>query len=86
MALDWGRLTPAMRRALRDPVNSQPLRFRDIPGQRRDGQDLYEVNEREFMDRDQARALRRSERVGLTSRPKRATIEGTRNLPEDDDA
>jgi len=72
-----------MRRALRDPVNSQPLRFRDIPGERRDGRDLFEVNEREFMDRDQARALRRQE---LTSRPKRETSEGTRNLPEDDDA
>lgn len=73
MALDWNRLTPAMRRALRDPRNRRPLRFDSIPGERRA---TFEVNEKEHVDRQQARDLRKR----LTEIPGHVTISGSQYI------
>jgi len=83
MALNWDRLTPAMKKALRDPKNREPLRFDSIPGERYAD---YEVDERQHVDRKQARDLRQR----LTEIPDRGTISGSYDLraieEEDPDA
>ena len=73
MALDWNRLTPAMRRALRDPRNHRPLRFDSTPGER---EATFEVNEKEHVDRQQARDLRKR----LTEIPGHVTISGSQHI------
>ena len=70
MSLNWDKLTPTMRRALRDPRNRQPLRFGDT------GEVMFDADERQHIDRKQARVLR----MLLTDIPSRGTISGSYDL------
>lgn len=58
---------PGMQRALASPVNQRPVRFDDIP---RD--DMFDPDERQHVDRDQARALK----YLLTGDPDRGILDG----------
>lgn len=58
---------PGMQAALADPVNRRPLRFEGI---HRD--DLFDPDERQHIDRDQARALK----YLLTEDPDRGILDG----------
>jgi len=59
--------SPGMQRALATPVNQRPLRFEGI---HRD--DMFDPDERQHVDRDQARALK----YLLTGDPDRAILDG----------
>lgn len=78
MSLDYSRLTPAMRAALRDPRMREPLRFPDVDCR----ETMFDPDERQHVDRDQARALRKL----LTSADECGTIEDDFDLEEADDA